>query len=129
MIVAGLVVCMVAALVHVYIFYIETIAWTSERTMRTFGIASQEEAQATAALAFNLGFYNLFLAISILVGAALVTWGNETVGYTLVVVGALSMVAAAMVLLISSPDKRAAAMKQMGAPLLGLLLLGIAAVI
>ncbi len=65
-----------AGLVHVYIFFLESVAWTSPRVRRVFGIASESEAQATRTLAFNQGFYNLFLAIGAILGVVLVLAGN-----------------------------------------------------
>ena len=86
-------------------------ASTSPRSRATFG-TSQQEAEATKELAFNQGFYNLFLAIAVFVGIAASALGSDTVGATLVLVGAGSMLAASLVLLLSSPDKAAAAVKQ-----------------
>jgi putative membrane protein len=111
MFVTGLVLAGVAAIVHVFIFYLESIAWTSKRARATFG-TSEQEAETTKALAFNQGFYNLFLAIAVTVGIVLVAAGARVAGATLVFAGAGSMAAAALVLLISSPDKAAAALKQ-----------------
>ena len=62
MITAGLVFAALAALLHVYIFTMESLTWTSPRTRATFGTTA-EEAETTKLLAFNQGFYNLFLAI------------------------------------------------------------------
>jgi putative membrane protein len=70
-------------------------------------------------LAFNQGFYNLFLAIEIALGIALMNGAHRAVGATLVIAGAASMVAASLVLLCSSPQKAAAAAKQGLFPLLG----------
>ena len=110
MILAGLVLAALAAALHVFIFYLESFAWTS-RARGVFG-TSAEEAEATRELAFNQGFYNLFLAIAVFVGIAAFALGSDTVGETLVLVGAGSMLAASLVLLLSSPDKAAAAVKQ-----------------
>ena len=46
-----------AALLHVFIFYMESISWTSEKTRSTFGM-SEEAAENTKEMAFNQGFYN-----------------------------------------------------------------------
>ena len=54
-------------------------------------------------------------------GIAAFALGSDTVGATLVLVGAGSMLAASLVLLLSSPDKAAAAVKQGTLPLLALL--------
>ena len=110
MILAGLVLAALAAALHVFIFYLESFAWTT-RARGVFG-TSAEEAEATRELAFNQGFYNLFLAIAVFVGIAAFALGSDTVGATLVLVGAGSMLAASLVLLLSSPDKAAAAVKE-----------------
>lgn len=124
MVIAGLVLAGIAALVHIFIFYLESIAWTSARARATFGTTA-EEAETTRGLAFNQGFYNLFLAIIVLLGIILFAAGASAVGATLVFTGAGSMAAAALVLLISTPDKAAAALKQGVIPALGVIALGI----
>lgn len=124
MIVAGLVLAAVAALVHVYIFFLESIAWTSPRALRTFG-QTREAAEAQRELAFNQGFYNLFLAIVAALGVVLFATGAAVVGATLVFTGVGSMLAASLVLLISSPDKAAAALKQGVVPALSVIALAI----
>ncbi|MGX9346496.1 DUF1304 domain-containing protein [Microbacterium sp. KNMS] len=124
MIIAGLVLAAVAALVHVYIFFLESIAWTSPRALRTFG-QTREAAEAQKELAFNQGFYNLFLAIVAALGVVLFATGAAVVGATLVFTGVGSMLAASLVLLISSPDKAAAALKQGLVPALSVIALAI----
>lgn len=124
MIIAGLVLTGLAALVHVYIFFLESFAWTSPRGRATFG-TSESEAEATRELAFNQGFYNLFLAVTVFVGIIAFAAGSAPVGAALVFVGAGSMVAASLVLLLSSPEKRSAALKQGVIPALGIIALGI----
>ena len=69
------------------------------------------------------GFYNLFLAIVTAAGIVVTTVGASTVGLTMVFVGTGSMVAAGLVLLLSSPAKAAAALKQLGIPLLAIIAL------
>lgn len=125
MVIAGLALAGVAALVHVFIFYLESIAWTGEQARRTFGTGTVEQAAAQKELAFNQGFYNLFLAIAVALGIGLFAAGQHTVGATLVFSGAGSMVAAALVLLLSSPDKASAALKQGVIPALGVLALAL----
>lgn len=89
----------------------ESITWTSARTRATFGTSAQEAA-ATKEMAFNQGFYNLFLAIVAGVSIVLSATGSTAVGAALIFAGAGSMVAATLVLFVSSPDKRSAALKQ-----------------
>ncbi|RNE48088.1 DUF1304 domain-containing protein [Corynebacterium alimapuense] len=124
MIIAGLVLTGIAALLHVFIFYIQAIAWTGERARSVFN-NSEQEALATKEMAFNQGFYNLFLAIAIFSGIIAFALGNTAIGATLVFTGAGSMAAAATVLLITSPDKRSAALKQGVIPALGVIALAI----
>ncbi|MED5815340.1 DUF1304 domain-containing protein [Mycolicibacterium sp. 050232] len=122
MVIAGLVFAALAAVLHVYIFVMESLTWTSPRTRATFGI-NEEEAQATKELAFNQGFYNLFLAIVTVVGIVAIGMGHNAVGAALVFAGVGSMLAAAVVLLTSSPDKARAAVTQGIFPLIAVALL------
>ncbi|MBE1546406.1 putative membrane protein [Mycobacterium sp. OAS707] len=122
MIYAGLIFAGLAALLHVYIWVMESLTWTSARTRATFGI-TEEEAVATKELAFNQGFYNLFLAIVTAVGVIGVIAGHQPVGAALVFAGVGSMLAAAVVLLTSSPDKARAAVTQGVFPLIAVVLL------
>lgn len=119
MIFAGL-----AALLHVYIFTMESLTWTSPRTRAVFGTTAQE-AETTKELAFNQGFYNLFLAI--VTAAGIIMWfiGNRSAGSALIAAGTGSMVAAALVLLLSSPDKSRAALTQGVLPFIAVALLGV----
>jgi putative membrane protein len=122
MVYAGLFLAGIAAILHVYIWVMESLTWTSPRTRKTFGI-SEEEALATRELAFNQGFYNLFLAI--VTGTGLVIGGLHDfgIGLALIFAGTGSMLAAAVVLLASSPDKARAALTQGILPLLAIVLI------
>ncbi|BBX26044.1 DUF1304 domain-containing protein [Mycolicibacterium alvei] len=128
MVIAGLVFAALAAALHVYIFVMESLTWTSPRTRATFGI-SVEEATATKELAFNQGFYNLFLAIVTAVGIVAMGVGHNAAGAALVFAGVGSMLAAAAVLLTSSPDKARAAITQGVFPLIAVVLLAAALLI
>ncbi|MFV2143949.1 DUF1304 domain-containing protein [Isoptericola sp. G70] len=123
MIVAGLVLAGLAAALHVYIFWLESVVWTT-RARAVFG-TSEQEAAATRELAFNQGFYNLFLAIVTAVGIVLLATGSDAAGAALVLAGPGSMAAAALVLLTSSPGKRGAAVKQGVVPLLAVVALAV----
>ncbi len=124
MIIAGLIFAALAGLLHVYIFTMESLIWTSPRTRATFGTTA-EEAETTKLLAFNQGFYNLFLAIVSGSGIAGVAMGNNGIGAALIFAGVGSMAAAAVVLLISAPDKARAAVTQGLFPVISLVLLGL----
>lgn len=127
MIVVSLVFAALAALLHIYIFVLESLMWTSVRARGVFGLTI-DEARATQGMAFNQGFYNLFLAIVAAVGIGLVAVGPLAVGAALVFAGAGSMFAAALVLFLSAPDKRGAALKQGLLPLLAVTTLAIGAI-
>ena len=85
-----------AALLHVYIWVLESFRWTEPATRRTFGV-SEADARVMESMAFNQGFYNLFLAITTVVGLALIG-SQEAVGTALALAGTGSMLAAALVL-------------------------------
>ncbi|WP_232677402.1 DUF1304 domain-containing protein [Nocardioides sp. R-C-SC26] len=121
----ALVIAALAALLHVFIFYLESLAWTGPRARAVFG-TSTDEAEVTRSLAFNQGFYNLFLAVLVGLGIALVAADEQVAGRTLVFAGAGSMAAAALVLLLSSPAHRGAAIKQGLLPAVALVLLAVA---
>ena len=121
----ALVLAAAAAILHVYIFSLESLAWTSDRARATFGIATVEEAEVTKSLAYNQGFYNLFLAIATIIGIIFHLVDETTIGATLIFAGTGSMLAAALVLLLSSPEHRSAAIKQGTLPLLAVVVLAI----
>jgi putative membrane protein len=73
-------------------------------------------------MAFNQGFYNLFLAVATGLGIILVAVGYLPVGATLVLVGTGSMLAASLVLVLSSPAKARAAAVQGVPPLIAVVL-------
>ena len=85
-----------AALLHVYIWVLESFRWTEPATRTTFGV-SESDARVMESMAFNQGFYNLFLALTTIVGLALIG-SQEAVGTALALAGTGSMLAAALVL-------------------------------
>lgn len=123
----GSILILLSAVFHVYVFRLESITWRSPKTWKTFGLPSQEHAEIIAPMAFNQGFYNLFLSLGAGVGLALLGI-NSTIAFTLMLFSALSMVGAGTVLFISVKTSRRAAFIQAGPPLLGVLfvLLGFA---
>lgn len=122
MIIIGFVLAVLAALLHVFIFYLESVAWESPRARAVFG-TTPEEAEATKSLAFNQGFYNLFLAVLAILGTVIAALGSTPVGAALALAGTGSMLAAALVLLLSSAQHRSAAIKQGALPLLAVIML------
>lgn len=122
MITTALVFAALAALLHVYIFVIESLTWTSERTRATFG-TTPAEAETTKLLAFNQGFYNLFLAIVTAAGIVAVALGHTGIGAALIFAGVGSMAAAAVVLIASDREKARAAATQGTFPAIAIVLL------
>lgn len=127
MLLVGMIAALLAAALHVFIFYIESFAWTT-RALSVFGM-DRESAEATKEMAFNQGFYNLFLAIEAFAGIAVYFLASPTVGLTLALFGVGSMLAAALLLFVTSPGKRSAAIKQGFLPLISVAALGVAALI
>ncbi|HEX9497660.1 MAG TPA: DUF1304 family protein, partial [Mycobacterium sp.] len=70
-------------------------------------------------------FYNLFLAIISVTGIVIGGTGRYGVGLALIFAGTGSMLAAAVVLIASSPDKARAAITQGIFPLIAIVLLAV----
>lgn len=109
-----------AAAIHVYIFMLEALWWSRPATRKAFGITTDSEASITKPLAFNQGFYNLFLAVITAAGMAFTLAGSTIAGAALLFAGTGSMVAAGLVLLLSSPRMARAATFQLTAPALAI---------
>jgi putative membrane protein len=107
----ALVLAGIAAALHVFFFVLESLRWTQPSTWKAFGLASQADADTTAPLAYNQGFYNLFLAIGAFVGIVVVIVSDtrDQIGWTLIVFACGSMLAAALVLLSTGLDRARAA--------------------
>ena len=89
----------------------------------------RHDATSQHPLARNQGFYNLFLAVQGLLGAALVWAGSgyaAVAGVALAAFATASMLAASIALAAKSPAHRGAAAKQGALPLLALVALGLA---
>lgn len=127
LLIAGSVLVGLAALIHVYIFYLESIAWSKPKTWKTFGLRSQADADVVRPMAYNQGYYNAFLALGVVVGLVLLfTPATVQAGFAVTVFAASSMVLAATVLITSSPSLARAAVLQGAAPLIGVVLLVLA---
>ena len=121
MLIVGLVLAAAAAAFHVFIFALESLKWTEPETRKIFGVPTEADAITMKALAFNQGFYNLFLALTALLGVGFVIIGLSTVGLTLVFAGTGMMLAAALVLVLSDRTKARAAAMQGTLPLLAVI--------
>ena len=113
----------IAAVIHVAIFILESVLWSRPSVWRSFGLRSAEAAADVRPMAFNQGFYNLFLAIGIVVGLVLiVATAAQQVGIALLLASGISMALAATVLIVSSPKLARAAAIQGLVPLFGVAL-------
>ena len=110
-----------AALLHVYIWVLESFRWNEPSTRRTFGV-SEADAPVLAPMAYNQGFYNLFLAIIALVGVALLRT-EHGIGSALALAGTASMLGAAIVLVTHDRTMVRAALTQGTLPALAVLFL------
>jgi len=121
MLIVGLVLAAAAAAFHVFIFALESLKWTEPETRKIFGVKSEADAITMKQLAFNQGFYNLFLALTAFLGVGLYIVGLSTIGLTLVFAGTGMMSAAALVLVLSDRTKLRAATMQGALPLLAVI--------
>ena len=113
----GLVFALIAALIHVYIFVLESVLFSRPSARKNFGV-SEAELPAVRPWAFNQGFYNLFLAVIAAVGLILLHASSEPAGRALVAAACGSMLAAALVLLATNRRMLRAAAVQGLAPLI-----------
>lgn len=92
---------LLSAIIHILFFCLESLLWTNPKVQKIFG-QSAETIDATTLLAFNQGFYNLFFALGMIVGIAVME-KHKTIGFTLIAYIGSCMLGAAMVLLYSAP--------------------------
>jgi putative membrane protein len=120
MAIIGSILIAAAAVVHVGIFGMESVMWSSPKVWRRFGLASQRDADVVRPMAYNQGFYNLFLAGGAAVGLVLYWTTLREVGFGLVFFSATCMVLASVVLLTTGRIYARAALIQGVLPLAGL---------
>lgn len=117
----------IAAVIHLGIFALESVLWSKPSTWKLFGISEQRDAEVLRPMAYNQGFYNLFLAIGAGIGLVLLGTGASREGGIAIAVFALaSMLLASIVLVTSNPRLVRAAVIQGGPPLIGLVFLALA---
>lgn len=115
-----------AAGLHVWIFVMESITWQTPRTWRRFGVRDQTSADILRPMAYNQGFYNLFLAVGAVVGVVLFWTLSPVAGRTLALFTLAAMVAAALVLVSGGRRYARAAAFQGTLPLVGAVLFALA---
>lgn len=121
----ALVLAGLAAGLHVFIWTMESITWRQPATWKRFGLESQADADVTAPMAYNQGFYNLFLAVGAIVGIVLILAYDDstctTIGWTLIIAACASMVAASLVLISTGAKYARAAASQGTIPALAVI--------
>ena len=126
-VIIGSIFVLIAALIHLLIFFLESVLWSRPAVWKRFGLKTQAEADIVKPMAFNQGFYNVFLALG--AGTGLVMLGStnwQQGGIALSIFAGLSMVLAALVLITSSPKLARSAAIQGVAPLIGVVFLVLA---
>jgi putative membrane protein len=114
----------IAGLIHVVIFLLESVLWNRPSTWKRFGLTTQGDAETLRPMAFNQGFYNVFLALGAFAGLVMLASSSvHQAGAALSIFVLLSMLLASIVLLVSNPKLARAAATQGAAPLIGLIFL------
>jgi len=90
---------LVAAALHVLFFIMESVTFRQPTVAARFGLTTPDQIAAVRPMAFNQGFYNLFLAVGIAGGLALVAAGSVDAGRAIVLFACACMVGAGLVLL------------------------------
>jgi putative membrane protein len=114
------VLALLAAAIHVWFFVLESLLFARPGVAARFGLTTPEQVAAVRPMAFNQGFYNLFLAVGIAAGVAQIAAGAEVAGRSIVLFACLCMVWAGIVLLVTSPRLARAALLQLAPPLLAI---------
>ncbi|WP_285661358.1 DUF1304 domain-containing protein [Actinorhabdospora filicis] len=114
--VVAVILALVAAAVHVLIFVLEAVLFPRDAKVRARFRVAPADAEGVRPWAFNQGFYNLFLAVGVVIG---VVTGERV----LVAFCCGSMVAAALVLVVTDRRMLQGAVVQGLVPLAALALL------
>ena len=109
-----------AGLVHVLIFAMESLLFTRVQVYRRF-LTRAEDVTAVQPWAFNQGWYNLFLAAGAIGGVITIHAGNASVGRSIALFSCACMLGAALVLIGSDRRMLRGALMQGLLPLVALL--------
>jgi putative membrane protein len=112
-----------AGLLHVAIFAMESLLILRPVVWQRFLLTSQAEAEAVRPWALNQGFYNLFLAAGALGGVIASGTGVDAPATAIVAFSCGCMVAAGAVLIATDRRMLRAALLQAGPPLVALIAL------
>ena len=111
---------LLAAAIHVWFFVLESLLFTRPNVAARFGLRTEDQVAAVRPMAFNQGFYNLFLAVGIAAGVAQIAAGAEVAGRSIVLFACLVMVWAGIVLFVTSSRFLQAALVQLVPPLIAI---------
>lgn len=111
---------LLAAAIHVWFFVLESVLFGRPGVAARFGLRTEEQIAAVRPMAFNQGFYNLFLAIGIAAGVAQIAAGADVAGRAVVLFCCLCMLWAGIILLVTSRRFLQAALVQLVPPLVAI---------
>lgn len=120
--IAAMVFTGLAAFCHVLFFVLESVMWSHPSVNKIFRVTA-DKATVMSTMAYNQGFYNLFLAFGAAFGLFWLARGKESEGRVLIGFTMLCMVGAAGVLLSTSLQLYKGAIFQGLPPLLALVFL------
>jgi putative membrane protein len=109
-----------AGLVHAWFFVLESLWFERPNVAARFGLRTAEEISAVRPMAYNQGFYNLFLAAGIAGGLLLIGTGSAVPGRPIVLFSCACMVGAGVVLVTSNRHFAAGAALQALPPLVAI---------
>jgi putative membrane protein len=112
----------IAAALHILFFILESYLFQKPGGYKIFKMSASDH-EATKNWALNQGFYNLFLALGMIVGLYFVLIGRREAAGLLVGFTGLSMIGAGLVLFFSNKKLRRASFVQMIPPMAGFLFL------
>ena len=116
------VLAVLAGLLHVAFFVMESLLFGRPDVHRRFRVRTAEDATTIRPWAFNQGFYNLFLGLGAIGGVIATGAGAETAGQAVALFACACMLGAAAVLVATDRRMLAAAAVQGTVPLLALVL-------
>ena len=93
---------LIAAGFHVLFFILESVTFSQPTVAARFGLSTPEQIAAVRPMAFNQGFYNLFLAAGVVGGLALIAANSIEAGRATVLFACACMVGAGVVLLFTN---------------------------
>jgi putative membrane protein len=110
---------LIAGLVHVWAFLMESLFFRQPRVQRMF-LGHADVEPGVFLWAFNQGFYNLFLALGAIGGVIAADTGHATVGRAVALYACACMAGAGVVLVVSDRKLWRGALGQAVPPLVAL---------